>query len=732
MSGTAPRPPAGRPGRWPNLVLVGARASGKSRASRGFAEDTGWTRVSTDERFEEAHGPIPEFVARRGWEAFRGEESRLLAAIAGERLVVDCGGGVVERRENREALRRLGTVYWVRAPLAVLERRLARPKHRRRRPPLLAPGPGGAEADPAEEAARILERRAPLYRSVADRDVWSAAPGAAEEEPSRRLAADALRAAHFGPGIALSVAAGAPERAAAGLLAAWAEAGPDDLLEWRLDALDRPAPEAVRAVLGALPAAALDRLIATARPRGEGGSFRGGEAARIAALVEAARLGAGWLDLEAEADERASPRISEQARRARPEVRLIASRHWFDGAPEAPKTPEAPETLPGRLTAMRPALVKVAVRVRNFAEAAALHRMIRSHAARRRAAPPEDRPPPLLAAAMGEAGEALRVTARAAGAHLSTYAPPAGWPETAPGQSDSDRIRARHRRWGSKLASPAPVHGVAGFPVAQSLSPAMHEAAFRRLGIEAAYLPFEVPPEDLAPFLAAARLAGVAGLNLTVPHKEAAVPLLDGLDEDAARIGAVNTILPTDDGLRGGLLGANTDWIGAVGALEEALGGKTPLAGKRASVIGAGGSARAVLYGLRRSGASATVYARDEARGAACASRFGADYAPLDELRRASANLLVNATPVGMAGGPAEGRSPAPAEAVAAHEAVFDLVFHPRRTPLLELAAAAGRIEVSGLRMLVLQGAAAFTRWTGRPAPLAVMTEAAERADDAR
>ena len=712
---SAARPRGGR-NRWPNIVLVGARASGKSRASRQFAEDTGWTRVSTDERFEEEHGPIPEFVARRGWEAFREVEGRVLAAIAGERLVVDCGGGVVERRGNREALRRLGTAYWVRAPLAVLEERLARPKHRSRRPPLLA----GNAADPAAEAARVLERRAPLYRSVADRDLWSAVPGAGEEPPPR-LAADALRAAHFGPGIALSVAAGAPERAAAGLLAAWAEAGPDDLLEWRLDALDRPDREAVRAVLGALPSPALDRLVVTARPRGEGGSFRGDEAARIRLLVEAARLGAGWLDLETEADRRASPRISEQARRARPEVRLIASRHWFDAAPEES------ETQPSRFAAMRPDLVKVAVRVADFPEVSALHRRIRSHAAERRA---DDRLPPLVAVAMGEAGEALRVTARAAGAHFSTYAPPAGWPATAPGQSDAGRLRRRHRRWGAKLASPAPLYGVAGFPVAQSLSPAMHEAAFRHLGIEAAYLPFEVPPEDLPVFLAAARLAGVAGLNLTLPHKEAAVPLLDRLDEDAARIGAVNTILPTDDGLDGGLLGVNTDWIGAVGALEEALGG--PLAGKRASVIGAGGSARAVLYGLRRSGAEATAYARDQARGAACAARFGADCAPLDRLRDASADLLVNTTPVGMAGGPAEGKSPAPAEVVAAHEVVFDLVFHPRRTPLLELAAAAGRREVSGLRMLVLQGAAAFTRWTGRPAPLAAMAEAAERADDAR
>ena len=745
MTETGRTPPQPFGGRWPNAVLVGARASGKSRASRRFAAATGWTRVSTDERFEAEHGPIPAFVARFGWERFRDEESRILRGIAGEHLVVDCGGGVVLRRENREALRRLGTVYWFRAPLEALRRRLSAAKGQKDRPPL-HPASGRGGGDPAAEAAAVLREREPLYRAVADFDLWSAAPpppaanrelpAAAGEDPPAASsssegppaepldAAVALSAAHFGPGIALSVAAASVERAVAGLVAAWEQAGPDDLLEWRLDHLEPAEPAALAGALrrgrDSLPPAALDRLIVTVRRPEEGGRFAGGEAARVGLLVEAARLGVGWIDVEGEADGAVS--ISEQARSANPAVRLLASRHDLAGVPDDL------EALPERLGALRPEMVKVAAAASGFGEVARIHRMIRAHA-RAAAAPKESGgAPPIVAVALGEAGRALRVVAGAAGARLATYAPPAGWPAAAPGQSDAQAIRARHRRWGANLTAPVPVFGVVGFPVAQSLSPVMHEAAFRALGIEAAYRRFETPPEELAEFLTAARLARVAGLNLTIPHKVAAIPHLEDLDEDARRIGAVNTILPAG-GAGSGFVGRNTDWIGAMESLEEA----TPLAGKRASVLGAGGSARAVLYGLARRGAEAVVYARNPRQAAAAADDFGARPARWADLAAAEGDLLVNTTPIGMAGGegpPSE--APAPLAAVPGHEIVFDLVFHPRRTPLLEAAAGAGKRVVPGLQMLIRQAARAFTCWTGRPAPVAVMAEAAEAAEDAR
>lgn len=687
--------PGGNAG-FPNIVLIGARASGKSRASRKLAERLGWTRISTDELLETRLGPISEFVERAGWDRFRKEESAVLADLSGERLVVDCGGGIVEDPGNIGRLRRLGTVYWVRAPVAYLKERLSRPKHRARRPPL----PG---IRPADEAVLVLERRTPLYREAAHCDIWStAATRAAVAE-----GVETLLAAHFGPRLALVVSGGTATGLRAGLDAATAEAGPLDLIELRLDGLEAPGESDVRAVLSGLPASLLSRLIATVRRRSEGGRFAGSEADRVRLLGEAGRLGAAYLDLEFEADRESGGKHARSLRKAAPGARLIASFHDMDGVPAAL------EALPERMASMKPAITKVAVTAAGWNDVARVHSLVRDRASRGTS---------FVGIAMGTAGTALRVVAGSAGAALSTYAPPAGLPEVAGGQLTAAEIRARHRRWGRRLAAPVPVHGVVGSPIAQSLSPPMHEAAFRRLGIEAAYLPFDVPADELGDFVTAARLMGFGGLNVTIPHKRAVLPLLDSLDDDARRIGAVNTIIP----MNGGLLGANTDWVGAVRSLEEVV----PLAGRRVTVLGAGGSARAVLYGLARSGAEPLVISRDDRKAAALADAMGVQHASLAELDRAAGDVLVNTTPVGMA--PHEDDSPAPDAAIAAHEVVFDLVFHPERTTLLRRAAGLGRRTVPGLRMLILQAAAAFERWTGRPAPVQVMAEAARKASGAR
>ena len=681
---------------FPNVVLVGSRASGKSRTSRKLAETVGWTRISTDELLESRLGPIPAFVERSGWERFREEERRVLADISGERLVVDCGGGIVENPGSIPRLRQLGTVYWIRAPAAVLRERLSRPKHRDSRPTLTG-------IPPAEEAALMLEARTPLYREAAESDVWTAASdGAAEEE-----AFETLLRAHFGPPLALTVAGATAAELRAGLDAAIAESGPLDLIELRVDALKRPAPADLHAILGDLPGPLLARLIATVRRGDEGGSFSGSEEDRIGLLAEAARLGAGHCDLEFEADRESEGAHARRIRGAAPAVRLVASVHDLDGVPAGL------ETFPGRMASMRPALTKVAVRAAGRADVERVHSLIRAQASRET---------PIVGIAMGEAGTALRVTAGAAGAALSTYAPPEGLPAVAPGQLTAGDIRSRHRRWGRRLHALAPVHGVVGSPIGQSLSPPMHEAAFRRLGIEAAYLPFDVPPAELEDFLMAARLGGTGGLNVTIPHKQAVLPHLDSLDDDARRIGAVNTIVA----MNGGLAGANTDWTGAVHALEETV----ALPGRRATVLGAGGSARAVLYGLAQRGAEAVVISRNDRRAAALAAETGVAHAPAAALERIEGDILINTTPVGMA--PDDHGCPAPDAAIAAHEVIFDLVFHPERTPLLGKAAGMGKRTVPGLRMLILQAAAAFERWTGRPAPVQVMADAARKARDAR
>ena len=688
--------PARRDAAFPNVVLIGARASGKSRASRKLAERVGWTRVSTDELLETRFGPIAAFVERFGWERFRKEESAVLQGVTGERMVVDCGGGIVETPQNIPRLKELGTVYWARAPVAYLKQRLARPKHRARRPAL----PG---IPPEDEAVMVLERRTPLYREAAVADLWSTAASDADKEE----AVETLLTAHFGPRLALTVAGRTVADLRAGLDTAAAEAGPLDLVELRLDTLETPGLADVGAVLGDLPEPLLARLIATVRRGTEGGRFRGSEEDRIRLLAEAGRLGAAYLDLEFEADRESGGEHARRLRQAAPAARLVASFH------DLRSVPASLEALPERMAAMQPALTKVAVQAAGWNDVHRVHALVRQQASRKN---------PFVGIAMGEAGAALRVIAGSAGAALSTYAPPEGLPAVAAGQLNAKDIRSRHRRWGRRLHAPVPVYGVVGSPIGQSLSPPMHEAAFRRLGIEAAYLPFAVPLPELADFLVAARLSGVGGLNVTIPLKRAALPLLDALDDDARRIGAVNTIIP----MNGGFLGANTDWIGAVRSLEEAV----PLAGRRATVLGAGGSARAVLYGLTRAGAEPVVISRDDRKAAALAGEMGVRHAPWTSLDQAQGDILVNTTPVGMA--PDREGCPAPDAAIAAHEVVFDLVFDPEKTRLLRKAAGLGKRTVPGLRMLVLQAAAAFERWIGRPAPIEVMADAARKAGSAR
>ena len=269
--------------------------------------------------------------------------------------------------------------------------------------------------------------------------------------------------------------------------------------------------------------------------------------------------------------------------------------------------------------------------------------------------------------------------------------------------------------------------GIIGKPVGHSISPIFQNAAFRALGIEGRYEAWETEPEGLAAIVGSLRKGDTLGANVTVPYKEAVPPLLDRLSEDASLVGAANTIVRADDGT---LVGHNTDIAGFQRALAEELGGD-PVG--RAAVIGAGGAARAVVLALARLGATEIAVANRtvERAIALCddlAEATGVPLMPLplEDAPRAvrAARVIVNTTSVGMAGGAGEGRNPIPAGAFHAGQLVCDVVANPLETPLMRDAAAAGARTLGGLRMLVYQGAAAFTLWTGREAPLDVMLEA--------
>jgi len=259
--------------------------------------------------------------------------------------------------------------------------------------------------------------------------------------------------------------------------------------------------------------------------------------------------------------------------------------------------------------------------------------------------------------------------------------------------------------------------GIVLHPAGHTRSPAMHQAAYRTLGIRAVYRVWGVPPEALARAIAGTRLARVRQLAVSLPHKEAVMAHLDGVDETARAIGAVNTVTRVDGAEAPRLLGANTDWIGAVRALER----ETDLAGRRAVVLGAGGTARAVVFGLKRSGAQVTVLNRTPERARRLAGELGAEGSgPLEALPDTPHDVLVNTTSVGLR----EDRSPVPASALHPDSVVLDAVYDPERTRLLRDAAARGARPVSGRWMLVHQAAEQLRLWTRLEPPIEVMSEA--------
>lgn len=278
----------------------------------------------------------------------------------------------------------------------------------------------------------------------------------------------------------------------------------------------------------------------------------------------------------------------------------------------------------------------------------------------------------------------------------------------------------------SGISGRSRVFCVLGHPVGHSLSPAMQNAALRDMGLDGVYVAFEVSPEGLPDAIRGLHALGAGGVNCTIPHKEAVIPLLDELSEEARVIGAVNTVLFRE----GRRIGYNTDAPGFLAALRAE--GVDP-SGARAVVLGAGGSARAVVAALARCGCRVTLANRTVERARELAGeiggRLGTDTGAIRTIPMepgalgaavADAALLVNTTSLGMHPHP-DAAPPVPAEAFHPGLFVYDLIYNPPETKLLRTARAGGARAAHGAGMLAHQGALALELWTGRPAPAALM-----------
>lgn len=258
-----------------------------------------------------------------------------------------------------------------------------------------------------------------------------------------------------------------------------------------------------------------------------------------------------------------------------------------------------------------------------------------------------------------------------------------------------------------------------GDPIKQSLGPVLHNIGYGALGIDDkfVYVSSRVKPEALKDFMNGARAMGLRGITCTLPHKEAVMEYLDEIDDDAQKIGAVNTIVNNE----GILKGYNTDFIGVIKPLKSITG----LKGKKAAVIGAGGAAKAFIYGLITEGCEVTVYNRTTDKAKALAERFNCAYSPLDEQSGIkNADIVCNASSVGLAGSKMADKSPVDADKLSSNQIVFDAVYAPLETKLLKDAKVVGANIIHGTEMLLYQGDAQFKLYTGYDAPEQEMRKA--------
>ncbi len=451
-----------------------------------------------------------------------------------------------------------------------------------------------------------------------------------------------------------------------------------DLVELRLDTVARP--DVAAAIAGRRTP-----VVVTCRPTREGGHFDGSESERESILVEAAARGAEYIDIEHDA------LFAEKLIRSRRGQGVVVSCHAFDGVPD---------DLAARYRAMRATgaeVVKVAVAVNSLSDALRVTSIggpANGDGEGRR-----------VLIAMGAAGIPSRLLAGHFGS-CWTYAGDG----VAPGQIDLTRMRDQFRA--GEVNSRTAIYGVLGAPIGHSVSPAMHNAGFRALGMDAVYLPLEAESAD--DFAAFARAVNLRGASVTAPFKEAVAESTSIRDDVSSAVGAVNTL--RIDG--GRWVGCNTDVAGFLAPLA----GRLRLAGARATILGAGGAARAAAYALRRAGAIVTVCARRPERAAEVARAAGVASAPLPP-GRGSWDLLVNTTPVGTF--PDVKASPLP-EGPFDGQIVYDMVYNPAPTRLLADAARAGCETIGGLAMLVAQAEEQFAWWTGERPPAGLFRTAAE------
>jgi 3-dehydroquinate dehydratase/shikimate dehydrogenase len=437
-------------------------------------------------------------------------------------------------------------------------------------------------------------------------------------------------------------------------------------------------------------------VVVTCRREQDGGKFRGSEATRLMLLRTAVAEGADYVDLEEDVAT-AIPRYGKTKR--------IISLHDFR------KMPEDLEAIHARLSALDADIVKLAVTANQPHDNLRMLTLVRESRI------------PTVGLCMGDIGTPSRILAGRFGAPF-TFATFHHERTLAPGQLSYAQMTEIYHY--DQINAETAIYAVIGDPVAQSLSPVVHNPAFLKAGVNAVYLPFRVPREHLGRFIDEAPQLGIRGLSVTIPHKEAVMSKLTRVDAVARGIGAVNTVLLKDREL----IGYNTDEPAAMSALEQALAADgtpaTEFHKLTALLLGSGGAAMALAFGLKRRGIDVVIAGRTAKKAQALADRLHCGAIDWNERHNIHADILVNCTPIGMH--PNVDATPFEKEHLKATMLVFDTVYNPENTLLIKEARSQGCTVVTGVEMFVRQAALQFKLFTGQEAPTQLMYDELKRA----
>jgi 3-dehydroquinate dehydratase/shikimate dehydrogenase len=423
-------------------------------------------------------------------------------------------------------------------------------------------------------------------------------------------------------------------------------------------------------------------VIATCRRVASGGKFRGSIASQLQVLGKAAMAGCQLVDLELQTARKLKPA---QLEKLHSRAALILSFHDFRGTKNLEGSLE-------KMLAYSADFYKLVSTATTLSDNVTMIKFL-AHEGDRHS---------LVGMCMGEQGIISRVLGLRAGS-VFTFAAATPAEATAPGQVTAQELRNVYRI--EQVDAATRVYGVVGDPIAHSLSPTIMNAAFRRENVNAVFLALHA--KTLKDLLTCVKQIPIHGISVTMPYKEAILAHLDNTDSHTAKIGACNTVVRAQDGK---LYGFNTDAAGVVRPLERRL---PTLEGAKVLVLGAGGAARAAVFGLKERGAEVYILNRSVAPAKKLAHRARARIMKRPDLKKMMFDVIINATPVGM-GNTRE--TPLGEKEINARY-VFDMVYDPAETRLLKLARERGAQPIPGIEMFVHQAARQFEIWTGKPAP---------------